>query len=87
MQKKVNYMGLSELMRMIIIFVTFCLDKKKIPQGFRGKKYTNQFSLQSKNKQTNKKPITIKKMVIGEHIDNYLKHEWIKCSNQKTQAP
>ena len=41
-------MGLSELMRMIIIFVTFCLNKKKIPQGLRGKKYTNQFSLQRK---------------------------------------
>ena len=36
-------------MRMIIIFVTFCLNKKKkIPQGLRGKKYTNQFSPQSK---------------------------------------
>ena len=41
-------MGLSELMRMIITFVTFCLNKKNIPQGRRGKKYTNQFSLQSK---------------------------------------
>ena len=46
-------MGLSELMRMSIIFVTFCLNlkkkkKKKIPQGLRGKEYTNQFSLQSK---------------------------------------
>ena len=48
-EKEINYMGLSELMRMIIIFVTFCLNKKKkIPQGLRGKKYTNQFSLQSK---------------------------------------
>ena len=47
MEKK-NYMGLSELMRMNIIFVTLCLNKKKIPQGLRGKKYTNQFSLQSK---------------------------------------
>ena len=48
-EKKINYMGLSELMRMIIIFVTFCLNKnKKIPQGLRGKKYTNQLSLQSK---------------------------------------
>ena len=28
--------------------VTFCLNKKKIPQGLRGKEYTNQFSLQSK---------------------------------------
>ena len=28
-EKKINYMGLSELMRMIIIFVTFCLNKKK----------------------------------------------------------
>ena len=28
-EKKVNYMGLSELMRMIIIFVTFWLNKKK----------------------------------------------------------
>ena len=28
MKKKINYMGLSELMRMIIIFVTFCLNKK-----------------------------------------------------------
>ena len=27
--KKINYVGLSELMRMIIIFVTFCLNKKK----------------------------------------------------------
>ena len=27
-EKKNNYMGLSELMRMIIIFVTFCLNKK-----------------------------------------------------------
>ena len=41
-------MELSELMRMIIICVTFCLNKKKIPQGLRGKKYTNLFSLQSK---------------------------------------
>ena len=41
-------MGLSELMRIITIFVTFCLNKKKIPQGLRGKIYTNQFSLQSK---------------------------------------
>ena len=42
-------MGLSELMRMSIIFVTFCLNlkKEKIPQGLRGKEYTNQFSLQS----------------------------------------
>ena len=29
MKKKINYMGLSELMRMIIIFVTFCLNNKK----------------------------------------------------------
>ena len=49
MKKEINYMGLSELMRMSIIFVTFCLNfKKKIPQGLRGKEYTNQFSLQSK---------------------------------------
>ena len=41
-------MGLSELMRMIIIFVTLFELKKKIPQGLRGKEYTNQFSLQSK---------------------------------------
>ena len=41
-------MELSELMRMITIFVTFCLNKKKISQELRGKKYTNQFSLQSK---------------------------------------
>ena len=35
--KKINYMGLSELMRMIIISVTYCLNKKKkIP-----KKQTN----------------------------------------------
>ena len=27
--KKINYMELSELMGMIIIFVTFCLSKKK----------------------------------------------------------
>ena len=47
-EKKINYKGLSVLMRMIIIFVTSCLNKKKIPQGLRGKKYTNQFSLQSK---------------------------------------
>ena len=47
MKKKINYMGLRELMRMIILFVTFCL-KEKIPQGLRGKKYTSQFSLQSK---------------------------------------
>ena len=48
-KKEINYMGLSELMRMSIIFVTFCLNlKKKIPQGLRGKEYTNQFSLQSK---------------------------------------
>ena len=32
-EKKVNYMGLSELMRMIIIFVTFCLNKKKKKSG------------------------------------------------------
>ena len=25
-EKKINYMGLSELMRMSIIFVTFCLN-------------------------------------------------------------
>ena len=48
MKKEINYMGLSELMRMIIIFVTFCLNLKKIPQGLRGKEYINQFSLQSK---------------------------------------
>ena len=49
-EKKINYMGLSELMRMSIIFVTFCLNlkKKKIPQGLRGKEYASQFSLQSK---------------------------------------
>ena len=47
MKNKINYMELSELMRMIIIFVTFCLKKKKIPRGLRGRKYTNQFSLQS----------------------------------------
>ena len=41
-------MGLSELMRMIIIFVTFCLNKKKKSHKDSGKKYTNQFSLQSK---------------------------------------
>ena len=42
-------MGLSELMRMIINFVTFCLNEKnKISQGLKGKKYTSQFSLQSK---------------------------------------
>ena len=41
-------MGLSELMRMSIIFVTLFELKKKIPQGLRGKEYTNQFSLQSK---------------------------------------
>ena len=28
-EKKINYMGLSELLRMIIIFVTFCLNNKK----------------------------------------------------------
>ena len=28
-EKQINYMGLSELMRMIITFVTFCLNKKK----------------------------------------------------------
>ena len=28
-EKKINYMGLSELMRMSIIFVTCCLKKKK----------------------------------------------------------
>ena len=32
-EKKINYMGLSELMRMIIIFVTFCLNKKKIKKA------------------------------------------------------
>ena len=49
MKQNINYMGLSELMRMILIFMTFCLNKKKkIPRGLRGKKYTNQFSLQSK---------------------------------------
>ena len=26
MKKKINYMGLSELMRMSIIFATFCLN-------------------------------------------------------------
>ena len=35
--KKVNYMGLSELMRMIIIFVTFCLNKKKSHKDSKGK--------------------------------------------------
>ena len=29
MKQKINYMGLSELMRMIIIFVTYCLKLKK----------------------------------------------------------
>ena len=29
MKKKINYMGLSELMRMSIIFVTFCLSELK----------------------------------------------------------
>ena len=43
--KNLPTMGLSELMRMIIISVTFCLNKKKIPQELRCKKYTNQFSL------------------------------------------
>ena len=33
MRKKINYMGLSELMRMIIIFVTFCLNLKKKSHG------------------------------------------------------
>ena len=28
-KKEINYMGLSELMRMSIIFVTFCLNLKK----------------------------------------------------------
>ena len=28
-EKKINYMGLSELMRMIITFMTFCFNKKK----------------------------------------------------------
>ena len=46
--KKFNYMGLSELMRMIIIFLTSVWIKKKFPQGLRGKEYRNQFSLQSK---------------------------------------
>ena len=33
------------------------------------------------------KPITIKKNGNRNiHIDNYLKCEWIKCCNQKTQA-
>ena len=32
-EKKNNYMGLSELMRMIIIFVTCCLNKKKKTMG------------------------------------------------------
>ena len=41
-------MGLNELMRMIIIFVTLFELEKKIPQGLRGKEYRNQFSLQSK---------------------------------------
>ena len=41
-------MGLSELMRMIIFLWLSVWIKKKIPQGLRGKKYTNQFSLQSK---------------------------------------
>ena len=31
-------MGLSELMRMIIIFVTFCLNKKKNPTGTQRQK-------------------------------------------------
>ena len=30
MKKIINYMGLSELMGMIVIFVTFCLNNKKI---------------------------------------------------------
>ena len=47
-EKKINYMGLSELMRMIIIFVAFCLNKKKSHKDSDAKKYTNQFSLQSK---------------------------------------
>ena len=43
-EKKINDMGLSELMRMIIIFVTFCLNKKKIPQGLRQKIYKSIFT-------------------------------------------
>ena len=41
-------MGLSELMEDDYNFCDFVWIKKKIPQGLRGKKYTNQFSLQSK---------------------------------------
>ena len=42
-------MGLSELMRNDYSFCDFLFElKKKIPQGLRGKEYTNQFSLQSK---------------------------------------
>ena len=36
-EKKINYMGLSELMRMIIISVTFCLNKKKSPKDSEAK--------------------------------------------------
>ena len=44
MKKKINYMGLSVLMMMSIIFVTFCLNLKKNPtraQRQRKKKKKN----------------------------------------------
>ena len=37
-----------------------------------------------KKRPTENKPKTIKKLVTGSHINNYLKHKWIKCTNQKT---
>ena len=48
-QSGLNFMIKGIFKAKIIIFVTFCFNKKKkIPPGLRGKKYTNQFSLQSK---------------------------------------
>ena len=49
-------MGLSELMRMIIILVTFCLNKKKKVKvrlqriSLRPQRYTRQCTLSSKQK-------------------------------------
>ena len=66
-------MGLSELMRMIIIFVTFCLNKKKkIQQGLRGKKYTNQFSLQSKG-------AVIQWRIAGLNVNIMTQYECVSC--------
>ena len=49
MKKKINYMGLSELMRMSMVFVTCCLNlMEKGPARTQRQGMSDQFSLQSK---------------------------------------